>query len=248
MEKEAFEKLIADKPASVKIKGVTLYNGFTHALTAYRSEPTSAHLKDWQTAEAALNEFAGLLDEARNSFSDPAQVLNYLKESGWSISKTSLYRHFNQGKFVSRDGLFLKTDIDRYAKIHLKEKATGKRNQDATEELQREKVKKEVQRLEIEIKHKQLLLDRLSKSLISRENIEIELAGRAIILETGLKHWIHTSVMEWIRMVSGNADKENELIYHMTRSLDEHLNGYAKPIDYRIIIDEDGYSGDEDRN
>jgi hypothetical protein len=54
--------------------------------------------------------------------------------------------------------------------------------------------------------------------------------------------------MEWIRLVDGDAGKEGELIHHVTRSLDEHLNRYSQPIDYRIVIDEHAVDPEEMEN
>lgn len=248
MEKESFEKLIADKPSSVKIKGITLFNAFTATQKAYRDEPTTAHMRDWQTAESAFNEFVEMISGGGGSFSDLAQVMAYLKKDGWAVAKSSLYRHFSQGKIPVREGMFLRADVDRYAKAWLKRKETGKRVQEETEDLHRQKLEKELKRLDIEINQRQLIYDRESGRLMSREKMEIELAGRAIVLESGLKHLIHTSAMEWIRLVDGDAGKEGELIHHVTLALDEHLNRYSQPIDYRIVIDEHAVDPEEMEN
>jgi hypothetical protein len=53
---------------------------------------------------------------------------------------------------------------------------------------------------------------------------------------------------EWIRTVEGDMRKIGELINLMNRDLDEHINSYAAPIDYRISIDavEEGAETDGD--
>lgn len=239
MDKEAFELLISNKPASVRMKGVTLYNAYTKTLSSYQAESTTARLKDWQSAEAALSEFVHSLKEESESFSSTAEVLAYLRDAGWKVTKTSLYRHLDQGKFAARDGLFRRGDIDRYARTWLKQKATGKRVNEATEELQRKKLEKELERLDIDIKQRRQDYDRDAGRLIPREQMEVELAGRAAILDAGLKHWINTNAMEWIRLADGDVKKVGELIFALTRSIDEHLNAYAQPQDFKIVIEDE---------
>lgn len=244
MEAEAFDKLISDKPPAIKVKGVTLFNALTQTLTAYRGEPTTSRLKDWQSAEAALNEFVAAMGESSASFTNIAQVLDYLKETGWKVTKTSLYRHQQEAKFVPRDGLFRKTDIDRYAKTWLKQRATGKKLNEAADDLQRQKLERELRRLDVEIKQRELSYDRDAGRLIPREQMEIELAGRAAILDAGLKHWIHSQAMEWVRLMAGDVRRVPELIHVMTRSIDDHINNYAQRQDYRIVIEEGEDPGD----
>ena len=69
--------------------------------------------------------------------------------------------------------------------------------------------------------------------------MEVELAGRAAILDAGLKHWINTNAMEWIRLADGDVKKVGELIFALTRSIDEHLNAYAQPQDFKIVIEDE---------
>lgn len=239
MEKESFEKLIADKPSSVKAKGVTLFNGYLSTLKAYQDSPTASQLKDWQSSEAALNEFISSIGEVSESFVSIADVLNYLGETGWRVTKRSLYRHHKEGKFVPRDnGAYRKSDIERYAKTWLKQQSTGKRLQEDTDALQRKKLERELERLAIEIKQKQLIYEKDAGHLVPREQMEIELAGRASILDAGLKHWIHSQAMEWVRVIGGDVKRVGEFIHILTYSLDEHINTYANAKDYLIVIDD----------
>ena len=239
MDTETFERLIADAPTSVKVKGVTLFNAVTATMKSYKAEPTAANLKDWQAAEAALEEFAAGLGESQAAFASIAEALEHLKAVGWKITRPSLYRHHQEGKLIARDGVFRRQDVDRYAKTWLKRADTGRRQRDDIDELQRKKADGEVKRLNLEIEQRKLILERDAGRLVPREQMEIELAGRAAVLDAGLKHWVHANAMEWVRLVSGEVHQAGALIRAMVQSLDEHINNYAAPRDYRVVIDDE---------
>jgi len=237
--KDELEKILAGQPQEERGKGVLIYNSMVACAGAYQSEPSAANLKNWQAAEGALNDFVAALDTRPQTFAGlmPA-VLDYLKETGWRITKTTLYRHHQEGKLVAREGVFRKADVDRYAKTWLKQQATGKRLAEAAEDLQRQKLERELKRLDIEISQRKLIYDRDAGRLVPREQMEIELAGRAAVLNAGLKHWIYANAMEWIRLVEGDPKRANELIHAMTLSSNEHINSYAAGQDYQVAMEE----------
>ena len=73
---------------------------------------------------------------------------------------------------------------------------------------------------------------------IRREEMEIELAGRAGILVAGLKHWVQSRAADWIAAVAGDMKRTGELINLMTRDVDEHINHYAASREYEVVIEE----------
>jgi hypothetical protein len=184
-------------------------------------------------------------DQALDTIAD---VLDYLIRSGWKATKSSLNRHHNQGKILpGSDGIYRQKDVDRYAKTWLKQKSTGKRISEKTDELQRRKLDLELQNLELERKRKSFAFDRDQEKYIPKEQMEIELAGRAGILDAGLKHWVQSRAAEWIRTVGGDIKRVGELINLMNHDLDEHINTYAGAMEYEVIVDADGDGGDVDK-
>ncbi len=241
MNKESFEKLIQNRPPDIQAKGVVLYNSVSMSAQAYQKEPLAGKLKDWQASEAALNDFIRSIDQ--QNADDPrlgtiADVLAYLKAEGWRVTKTSLYRHQKEGKFVPRDnGTYRQNDIDKYARVWLKQQSTGKRISERIDELQRKKLEQELQNLEIENRRKNFNFEKDQGKYVPKEMMEIELATRAGILDAGLKHWIQSHTAEWIRVVNGDMKKIGELINILNRTLDEHINTYASVREYQVIID-----------
>jgi hypothetical protein len=172
------------------------------------------------------------------SFDSLANTLAYLKGAGWRVTKSTIYRHHQEGKIRPRqDGAYLQVDVDKYARTWLKQTATGQRLNEHIEDLQRKKLERELQSLELEIERKRFTLERDQGRYLPRDQVEIELATRAGILDAGLKHWIQSRAAEWIRTVEGDMKRLADLINLLNRDLDEHINTYATTKEYRVIIE-----------
>ena len=243
MDKETFEKLIAARPQDVRAKGVLLFNGAAQCAQAYHTTPTTSVLKDWEAAEAALAKFVSAMapppdDGPRESFSSLAEVLDYLVAEGWKCTRASLYRHQKMGKIIPADsGAYRRKDVDKYARTFLKQVSTGKRVAEKMDELQREKVELEIRTQKEELKRKERVNAREEGALVPREQMDIELAGRAGILDAGLKHMVQSHAAEWIRLVAGDTRKVGELINAISRDIDEHINNYASAAEYQFVIE-----------
>lgn len=165
-------------------------------------------------------------------------VLAYLDESGWQVSQSGLYKHRKAGKITSQpDGTFLLKDVDKYAKSYLKQKATGKKKQDAQDELQRQKLEKELEKLDTDNARSRLKLEVEEGKYIPKDQMFLELASRAGVLEAGLKHWIQSTAANWINLVAGDLKKVGELVAAQGLSIDELINQYATMKEFQVIIE-----------
>jgi hypothetical protein len=243
MTKEEFEELIKNQPEEIKTKAALLLNATVICRDNYKKTPTSANRREWEDAQAAFKKYAAQISLADAEPVDKplatlADVLNYLLDSEWKVTKTTLYRQHKEGKISPRpDGAYALKDVEKYARTWLKQKSTGKRIAEKLEELQRRKLEMELSNLELENKRKALAYGKDVSSLIPREQVENELATRAGILLAGFKHWIQSRAAEWIRLTDGDTRKVGDLINLMNHDLDEHINSYAAPLDYDVIID-----------
>jgi len=240
MDKASFEKMINGQPDEIRQRGILLFNGAINSALEYQKSSTAANLRNWETARAAMKKFEDQVNGEENSdrYETIADVLDYLTGSGWKVTKTSLYRHQSLGKILpAADGAYRQKDVDKYARTFLKQKSTGKKISDRTDELQRRKLEQELANLELEHKRRQLAYDKEQEKYIPREQMEIELAGRAGILDAGLKHWVQSRAAEWIRTVAGDMKKVGDLINLMNHDLDEHINSYASQGEYQVVIE-----------
>ena len=175
-----------------------------------------------------------------NTFSTLADVLTYLREAGWRVAKSTLYRHQGEGKIRPRPtGAYHLADVEKYARTFLKQQATGKRVQERIEDLQRKLLEKEDKLKDLKIDRETFARDKEKGEYIPKKLMDIEIAGRAGILEAVLKHWIQSHAADWIRLTEGNTKKVGELIQFMNHGIDEHTNEYASVREYRVIFDDD---------
>jgi hypothetical protein len=249
MDKETFEKLLENAPKEQRAKGVLLFNGAADTAIEYRNNPNAATLNNWQKAETALDEFVSLLSPVTEAkiFRTSADVLAYLKANGWRATKTTLYRHCKEGKLLPKNGQYELAAVDRYAKTWLKQQSSGKKISEQMDDLQRGKLRLEMKNLEIDNKRKLLAYEKDLEHYIRKDLVQIELAGRAGVLEAGLKHMIQSRAAEWIRLVNGEMSRIGDLIHLLNQDVEEHLNSYAAPIEYRTILDAEEAAENEEK-
>lgn len=236
------EELIADKTPDVKARALLLYGAVITTMNGYNKERSASNLRNMEAAKEAYDKFIDEIGGGKTgeAFDNLASVLQHLENGGYKVTKTSLYRHHREGKILPQsDGTYHEKDVDRYARTFLKQKATGKRIQEKTDQLQREKLEQELKNLKLKNDREQLSYDKEKGLYIPRDEEEIELAARAGILQAGLKHWIQSNAADWISSVGGDTRKVGELINSMTNNLDEHINHYAGNREYEVVIDEE---------
>jgi len=136
-------------------------------------------------------------------------------------------------------GAYHLADVEKYARTFLKQQATGKRVQERIEDLQRKLLEKEDKLKDLKIDRETFARDKEKGEYIPKKLMDIEIAGRAGILEAVLKHWIQSHAADWIRLTEGNTKKVGELIQFMNHGIDEHTNEYASVREYRVIFDDD---------
>jgi len=167
-----------------------------------------------------------------------AAVLEYLKEAGWRATKTTIYRHRNEGKIMpAAGGAFRQREVDKYARAWLKRLDTGRKISDRLDDLQRRKLERELKTLDLDFERKKFAHDRDLGLYVSKERVEVEWAGRVGILEAGLKQWLRSGVAGWIRAAGGDLNRSGELVNEMMRDLDEQLNNYAAAKEYELEIE-----------
>jgi hypothetical protein len=57
-----------------------------------------------------------------------------------------------------------------------------------------------------------------------------------------------SSAAEWIRTVHGDTNRVSDLLAIVYAALDEHINSYAAPIEYKAIFDASEETADKEDN
>lgn len=249
MEKEAFENILKTCPPDKAKKGVLLFNGMTTCAVAYQKEPTSATLRDWQKAEAALEEFAAEIEEAKAekpSFKNKLAVARYIKSQGIKIGQRKLYKDAESGKLrVQADGSVLLSDVDLYIRAYgtPRQKAGGKLDID---ELQKKRLELENKKLFEQILKMEFEKEIASGKYVLKSNFEMEIATRAAIFDTSLRQLISAKTYEWIMISKGDAGMAKELAAIINAEIDRLLNDYAATDKFHVIFGERQAEGERD--
>ena len=239
MDKASFEQLIKECPPDKAKKGVLLFNGMTTCAVAYQKEPTSATLRDWQKAEAALEEFVAEIEAAKAekpSFKNKLAVARYIKSQGIKIGQRKLYKDAESGKLrVQPDGSVLLSDVDLYIRAYgtPRQKAAGSAD---IEQLQKEKLELESKKLKEQIAKLEWDREKEAGKYLLRSDFEMELAARAAVLEISLRQMASAKAYEWIAVSHGDYAKTGDLAAMVTAEIRNALNDYAATDRFQVIF------------
>jgi hypothetical protein len=176
------------------------------------------------------------LNDAERLFSNLLEIIEYLDAEGWKISKSSVYNHAKEGKIRPDIGKnYSMKAVINYAKTHLTTKST--RQKTRSEELQRDKTLAEIERIK-----EATLVDKIKRlrsegELIEKNQVYLELAGRAAVLETDLKGMIQMRAGEFVDIVDGDEKKTGNLVRELTAEVDRVLNDFATTKEFQVIFE-----------
>ncbi|MGE4293459.1 MAG: hypothetical protein AB7E32_14770 [Desulfovibrio sp.] len=200
-----------------------------------KADPSAANLSALDRASRMLKEAMG--NQNNNQFTDIKSVLAYLQETR-QIKQAKLYKDVRAG-FLRRqkDGTFRRSDVDRYA-ASLKAVALPERQTDDLSALA--KLEQEERVLNLQEKRKSVVFDREVKQgrYVLRDEIALELAGRAMALSVGLRSALQVAAPELIQAAGGDKNRADDLMREIEKHLDEALNEFSRPINFTVSIPE----------
>lgn len=178
-----------------------------------------------------------------NSFVDTSvqfDVLTYLQETGWAVKKQTFYNHCKSGKLTkNRKGIYTKRAVKKYAESWLVHNGLGTTVSESEENLAKEKIRREIRRIETAEKHDRFKLDVLRKKYVERSKLEIELSSRLVVLDHGLEYMFKINVAEMVALVGGDSDKAPLLLDMLLKKKDEQLTHFANMEDFTVAFDEE---------
>lgn len=246
MSEKSFSDILAvvneDEAVELKI----FKNATIRTLKKYQEEPTKANQVDYESARVALEDRKKQIEEKyfKNDGQDDTRVFpsllaasEFLAGKGYKVSKSKIYRDESTGKITKQaDGSVTALAAWEYAEKYLEK--TGV-NKDDLKDLQATKIRNAIRNQDIEYKRKEFELDRELGRYLPRRDFEAELAARAVILETSLKHLFNTRVGEWIALVGGHPNKSPDLLQVLHNNLEEELSSYASTQTFQVIFTEE---------
>ena len=243
MDKSRVDKILENAKVSPDEKGrlTTYYNAWIKAHKAYKDNPNAQTARD---VEATYGVLVRLVEEIEDRLypSEPplknlTAAVQYLQEQGWKVKKSKVYKDAKSGLLrVQPDRTVLRADLDSYIlRAGLERTAqadTGgqiERGQAERLELENEKLRKQVEKLEWE-------LARDKGKYVLKEDVRTELALKIAALEAGIKHWMRTGAADLVYAVGGEAAKARVLINLFEARLDELLDEMGRMDELRIEI------------
>lgn len=220
---EELDDLIA---LSAKTNVQVLLTATENAKRAVLENPSQANL-------AALERASRMLEsamEAKN-FADYKAVLIYAEERGRKVKKTKLFNDIQIGRLRKQaDGSFKKRDVDRYF-ASLPMLATPDAVAERAQDRHKRKEEQEIRRIKAAADKDEFDLAVKMGKYVPRETVHLELAARAIALESGIKTAFEAKALELIEAVEGNPKKATALITALANIFDEALNGYSHELE-----------------
>jgi len=229
------DEILAGLPAALKREYALYHNAVFSTMRSYNQEPTAANKRNLDVAMDALDELTGrILAGTGAAAEDPAvfatqqEVLAYLQRKGYKVAKSALSNHVRARLLRKKTDGFHRRDVDRYAELQLKQTASGlDAAETRTADLQERKLKAEIKKLEEQAKKAVLEREVMEGKLIARDEVELELAGRAVALEAGFDHLVYSRAAEMVDLVGGDQAKADRLIAVLLEAKNEWLNQYA---------------------
>jgi hypothetical protein len=182
------------------------------------------------------NENRNTTDDETTSFARLLDVVPFLKGAGYKASRSTIYRHFSEGKIRCKNGTFTLRDVRKYAALHLNktdQKSTGNRTTEAARER---RVLADAQKSEAHAALLTMKAKILEGSYIPKADFERALAMRAIVFRNDLTNWVHTETPGIVRLVAGDDKLIPDLVEYMLDKVEEFLDRYAQDREFEVVI------------
>ncbi len=217
----------------------------TEAERRVKENPTRANLDALEKAASMLRSLVdGAESDGGRLFRNRLEVVQYLQTQGYKVRKSKMYSDAKAGLLrVNADGTITLAQVDKYINhpksglLRLKlDDDGGVLPSQEIEDLQRQKLITEIRKNEEQAKRLKFAREKEEGEHIHRDVLEIEMAFRAAVLDSGLKHLLVRKSSEWIRLVNGQETRMDELVAAMTQDFDDMLTQYADTSTFTVEI------------
>jgi len=156
-----------------------------------------------------------------------------LYNAGYEVSRSKMSRDKKNGLIdFNADGSVDQREVEKYARLLKKREAALEDNHEKAA------VKSDWEIKNLQIKHERQIfeLEKDKGKYIERAMFEAELAARAAILETGLKHYFSSKIQELVAVVGGRPEKSPEFMQRINAVVDEELSRYATTKNFHVVF------------
>jgi hypothetical protein len=180
----------------------------------------------------------------QDNFKNVLAVLKYLADQGFKVGRDKIYSDAKSGLLrVQKDKSVLAADVKLYA-------GTLKViREDAGDDLAEDhkiKTRKEIEKLDLQNEKLQFELDKERGKYLQKKDFAMEVAARAVVLDTGIRHMFQVNAAEYIALVGGDMMKTNALLERMYTDFDRTMNGFATVDRFQVMVVPGTEEGDVD--
>ena len=254
------ERLVEEATADEALRLKLLHNAWLKAMGAVKDSPGEKALKDWKATEAELISEVERLegkDAAPSPGSGPSwrefedtknrsEVWRRLCAMGYQVAERSFLRACAEGRCKTGvNGLYTARTCKAYAETLPRVGTDGVPAAENEENLQNQKLRIEVERGQLGKELEEIKLGRLKRALIDRDALNLELASRAVVLDSDFKQWFSAEAMELIVLAGGDTNKMAEFIDVVHGAWDRFIDKYATMDEFEVLWEEGEEEGTE---
>lgn len=204
------------------------------AVDRVQKDPSKANLESLEKASKMIDDF--MKGEQEPSFSNRKEVLLYLNRQGYAVKKTKLYDDCKKGLLrLEADKSVLESSIKSYIRKAGLEKPTEKAADDRTD-LMTQRAEAELQKVQGQVREMEFKRGILEGEYVRKTDFELELASRAAVLDTGIRHMIHSNIAEWVDMVGGDSTRIPAILEKINDDLDNKFDEFASMKNFHVIF------------
>jgi|SRR6056297_2616460 len=180
------------------------------------------------------------------TFKNRTAVVEWLKAKGYKVKKSKLYADAKAGLLrVENDGSVLMESVARYlehpeagVKEHMETVEAGSDLE--VKEYHRRAAIAKAKKTELEAKRLEFEMEKDAGRWLPREDLELEMAGRAAVLEQGFKNLVQVKAADWVHACGGDPKRAGELRAAINAELDGLLNEFARADAFQVLFEEEG--------
>jgi hypothetical protein len=228
-------------------------------LQTYQQSPTAACKNDLDAATLGLEQLVGKLwkkyFDTEVVYKNRLELLVALENEGLHVGKSKLYNDSKRlpsdgGLRVEKDGSIRRSSVEAWlahprggGKIAARKGLSEETEKEEFEDLQAEKLRREVSILRTKDERERLAHEREQGKWLPREDFQMELAGRAGVLDVRLGYHLNLEAERLVELVGGSQEHRPALIQALVEMKNKALAEFCNTDTYQVMI-----VGDEDED
>ena len=205
------------------------------AVERVQENPSKENLDALEKASKMLGDF--LEGDKEPAFDNLLRAKEHLNRLGYKVGKSKIYKDRKDGLIkIEADGTVKEASVKAYIRKANLENLTEKAEADQGPSVLVRKAERELEKLGEQIEDLRFKRSVAQGDYIPRTDFEMELAARAAVLDTGLRHLVHSSLGAWVNMMEGDPKKIPILLQRINDDLDEKFNEFATMKMFHVIF------------